>query len=140
MKRSQQIILLGSIALLLGAFLPWISVPNLFGKAGPSYEGIEIGWEGDGIVTGGIGSLLLLGVLMFKGRFGKKFSLAEVILGFLAGTIVLLDFLRIAELDPAAGVIAATDVGLYITLFGALIALIGGVHEFLQNETDRRPA
>ncbi len=70
MKRSQQIIIIGSIVLLLGAFLPWISVPNLFGKTGASYAGIEIGWEGDGFVTGGIGLLLLLGVLVFKGSFG----------------------------------------------------------------------
>jgi hypothetical protein len=138
MKKSQQIILIGSSALLLGAFLPWISVPNLFGKVGAAYEGIEIGWEGDGIVTGGIGLLLLLGVLMFKGRFGKRFSLAEVILAFLAGTIVFQDFLRIAEIDPATGVIAATDVGLYVTLLGALVALVGGVQEFLQNETNLR--
>jgi hypothetical protein len=86
-------------------------------------------------VTGGIGLLLLLWVLVVKGRSGKRLSLVGVILAFLAGWIVFQDFLRITELDPAAGVFAATDVGIYVTLFGALVALVGSVQELLQNET-----
>ena len=138
MKKSQLIILIGSCALLLGAFLPWISVPILFGKTGPSYEGIEIGWEGDGFVTGGIGLLLLLGVLVSKGRVGKRLLLVGIILASLAGWIVFQDFLRIAEIDPAAGLFAATDVGLYVTLVGALVTFVGCVSEFLQKETGLR--
>jgi hypothetical protein len=37
-----------------------MSVPVLFSVEGPTFEAIEIGWEGDGFITGGIGLILLL--------------------------------------------------------------------------------
>lgn len=126
MKRGQQVTLIGSIVLIIGAFLPWISVANLFGKAGSAYEGIAVGWEGDGVLTGGIGLLLLLGTLVYKGSSEKKYAIIGVILAFLVGVIVFLDFLRIAELQPESGFFAATGVGLYLTLLGALLAAVGG--------------
>lgn len=127
--------IVGSIILIIGAFLPWISVANLFGKAGSAYEGIAVGWEGDGVLTGGIGLLLLLGTLVFKGSSEKKYAIIGVILAFLVGVIVFLDFLRIAELQPESGIFAATGLGLYMTLLGVLFAVVGG----LQSLTLRNP-
>jgi hypothetical protein len=53
--------------LCIGARLPWISVPVLFGVQGP-LEGIEVGWEDNGIITGGKGLILLLIGLFYKGK------------------------------------------------------------------------
>lgn len=133
MKRGKLMTLIGSIVLIIGAFLPWISVASLFGKTGPAYEGIAIGWEGDGVITGGIGLLLLLGAMLFKGSSGKKYAILRVVLALVVGAVVFLDFLRIAELQPESGIIAATGFGLYVTLLGALFAVIGG----LQNLSTR---
>ena len=58
MNTSRALVLLGGFILVIGAFLPWISVPDLFGLMGPAYESIEVGWEGDGIVTGWIGVII----------------------------------------------------------------------------------
>ncbi|MFA9491942.1 MAG: hypothetical protein ACERK1_12015, partial [Anaerolineales bacterium] len=61
MSRGRVLVLVGALLLIIGGFLPWISVPNLFGLSGASFESIEIGWEGDGFLTAGIGLILILG-------------------------------------------------------------------------------
>lgn len=125
MNRGRILVLVGSLALIVGGFLPWISVPHLFGLSGLAYEGIEIGWEGDGFLTAGIGLILLFGELLFGGASRRWFVLPGGVLAMLAASVALLDFRRIVEIAPAAGFYAATDIGLYVTLAGALLALIG---------------
>jgi hypothetical protein len=125
MKEGRILILVGSLLLIVGGFLPWISVPNLFGLSGSFYEGIEIGWEGDGVLTTGVGLILVLSELMFRGVARRWFTLIGVVLATLAASVVFLDFRRILELAPEAGFYAATDIGIYVTLVGALLALIG---------------
>ena len=125
MNKGRILVLVGSLLLIVGGFLPWISVPNLFGLSGPSYEGIEVGWEGDGFITAGIGLILLFSELLFGGESRRWFTLTRVVLATLAASVVFLDFRRILELAPEAGFYAATDIGIYMTLVGALLALIG---------------
>lgn len=125
MNKGRLLVLVGSLVLIFGAFLPWISVPNLYGLHGPAYEGIEAGWEGDGFLTGGAG----VGLMLFEGLWGRKprrwYPLAGIVLAALAALVVLLDFGQILEIDPQAGFFAAADIGLYVTLAGALLAGIG---------------
>ena len=78
MNKGRILVLVGSLLLIVGGFLPWISVPNLFGLSGPSYEGIEIGWEGDGVLTTGVGLVLLLSELLFGGAARRWFTLTAV--------------------------------------------------------------
>ena len=102
----------GSLLLIVGGFLPWISVSNLFGLSGPSYEGIEVGWEGDRVLTTGAGLILILSQLLFGGVARRWFTLTGVVLATLAASIVFLDFRRILELAPEAGFYAAADIGI----------------------------
>ena len=125
MSRGRVLVLVGALLLIIGGFLPWISVPNLFGLSGPSFEGIEIGWEGDGFLTAGIGLILILGELLLWGDSRRWFAFIGVVLAVLAASVVFLDFRRILDLAPEAGFYAATDIGIYVTLVGALLALIG---------------
>jgi hypothetical protein len=125
LNKGRILILVGSLLLIIGGFLPWISVPNLFGLSGPSYEGIEVGWEGDGVLTTGVGLILLLGELLFGGVARRWFTLTGVILPALAASVVVLDLRRILEIAPEAGFYAATDMGIYVTLVGAVLALTG---------------
>jgi hypothetical protein len=113
----------------IGAFLPWILVPDLFGLVGPAYESIEVGWEGDGIVTGWIGVILLVGALLSRGRAGRRYSVPGAILAAITVSVVLLDFQRILEIGPSTGFFAATDIGLYATLLGGLLAIIGSLRK-----------
>ena len=127
MHTNRLLVLIGGLLLVIGARLPWISVPVLFGVEGPAYEAIAVGWEGDGIITGGIGFLLLLEGMLIPGRRGTRYALLEAMLAALAAMVVVEGFYRMLEINPSAGIIAATDVGLYVTLLGALLALVGAV-------------
>jgi hypothetical protein len=102
-----------------------MSVPILFGVQGPAYESIEIGWEDNGLITGGIGLVLLLGAIFFKGSSKPGYSIVGLMLAACAVLLVIGCFQRVLEMDPRAGFFAATDLGIYVTLTGALLALVG---------------
>ena len=125
MHTNRLLILIGGLLLLVGARLPWMSVPILFGVRGPAYEAIEIGWEDNGIITGAIAVVFLLGGILVKRRSSVYFSLSAVLLAALAAWVVIGCVLRILEIHPSAGFFAAMDVGLYITSIGSLLALVG---------------
>jgi hypothetical protein len=128
MQTNRLLVLIGGLILILGSRLPWISVPVLFGVEGPTFEAIEIGWEDNGLITGGLGLILLLVGIFWRGRIGKRFSISGAILAALAVLVVIGCFQRILEIDPGAGFLAATDVGIYVTLIGALLALVGALY------------
>jgi hypothetical protein len=127
MRINRMLVLIGGMILILGSRLPWMSVPVLFGVEGAAFEAIEIGWEGDGFITGGIGLVLLLAGIFWWGRIEnvKRYAIPMAVLPSLAVLVVIADFNRILEIGPEAGFFAATDVGIYVTLIGALLALAG---------------
>ena len=71
MNQAQKITLIGALVLIIAAFLPWIKPTVLFGEAAISQESIAVGWEGDGIITGGVGWILLLAAFFSKESQGK---------------------------------------------------------------------
>ena len=125
MQARRVLIMVGGVILVIGSRLPWMSVPVLFGVEGPTYEAIEIGWEDNGMVTGSVGLILLLGGLFLGGRRGVKYSVCGAALATLAFLIVGGCVWRVFEINPGAGFFAATDVGLYVTFIGGLVALAG---------------
>ena len=128
MRTNRLLVLIGGLILILGSRLPWISVPVLYGVEGPTFEAIEIGWEDNGFITAGIGLILLLVAMFWRGRIGKRYSIPGTILAALAVLVVIGCFYRILEIDPGAGFLAATDVGMYVTLIGALLAFVGTLY------------
>ena len=128
MRTNRLLVLLGGLILILGSRLPWMSVPVLFGVEGPAFEAIEIGWEDNGFITGGIGLILLLVGMFWRGRIGTRYSIPGAIMAALAVLEVIGCFQRILEIDPVAGFFAATDVGIYVTLIGAMLALVGALY------------
>jgi hypothetical protein len=99
MHPSRALVIIGGLILCIGARLPWISVPVLFGVHGP-LEGIEVGWEDNGIITGGIGLILLLIGLLRKGKAGTRYSVPGAILATLACFVVVGCFKRVLEINP----------------------------------------
>lgn len=128
MRTNRMLVLIGGLLLVLGSRLPWMSVPVLFGVEGPAFEAIEIGWEDNGFVTGGVGLILLLVGILWRGRIGKRYSIPGAVLAALAILVVVGCFWRILEIDPDAGFFAATDAGIYVTIMGALLALVGALN------------
>jgi len=127
MHKSRIIVLAGALLLLLGARLPWMSSPVLFGVDNPVSRALEIGWEDNGFITGGIGVLLLLPVLFMKGKMGQRYTVPGAFLAGLAIFVVAGCFKRVLDINPAEGFFAGTDVGIYVTLLGALLALLGAL-------------
>jgi pyrimidine-specific ribonucleoside hydrolase len=127
MRTNRMLVLIGGLFLIIGSRLPWISAPVLYGVGGPDVEALEIGWGDSGYITGGIGLILLLVGIFWKGRTGKRYSIPGVILAALPLIMIIGGFSRILEIDPDAGFLSATDVGIYVTLIGALLAFAGGV-------------
>ena len=134
MRTNRLLILTGGLILILGSRLPWMSVPVLFGVEGPTFEAIEIGWEDNGFTTAGIGLILLLVAMFWRGMIGKRYSIPGAILATLAIFVVIGCFYRILEIDPSAGFLAATDVGIYVTLIGALLAFVGALYRTPMNQ------
>ena len=128
MRINRMLVLIGGLILILGSHLPWMSVPVLFGVEGSTFEAIEIGWEDNGFITGGIGLILLTVGMFWRGRIGKRFSIPGATLATLAILVVIGCFYRILEINPGAGFLAATDVGIYVTLIGALLAFAGTLY------------
>ena len=128
MRTNRMLVLIGGLILITGSRLPWMSVPVLFGVEGPTFEAIEIGWEDNGFITGGISLILLLIGKLWRGRIGKRYSIPGAILAALAVLVGIGCFQRILEIDPGAGFFAAADVGIYVTLIGALLALVGALN------------
>jgi hypothetical protein len=125
MHSKRFLIFLGAALIIVAGFLPWISVPHLFGLFGPEYEGIEIGWEGDGVLTIALALLLVTAEILFGRKTPLWYQIAGQLLSGLVILIVVSDIYRILEINPLSGFFAATDIGLYTTLIGALIALSG---------------
>jgi hypothetical protein len=106
MNMSRMLVLIGGLTLVIGARLPWMSVPLLFGVEGAPYEAIEIGWEDNGIITGAIGFILILGTVFTGETAEKRYSFAGAVLAALAVMVVIGCFLRVLEIDPEAGFLA----------------------------------
>ena len=137
MRTNRILVLIGGLILILGSRIPWMSVPVLFGVEGPAHESIEIGWEDNGFITGGIGLILLLGGIFWRGRNGTRYSIPGAILASISVLVVIGCFQRVLEIDPSAGFFAATKIGIYITLIGALLALVGAI--MFTSSTKRLP-
>ena len=86
MNKNRALIIVGSFILIIGGFLPWISVSDLFGLYGPAYEGIEVGWEGDGTLTAGAGLVLLFGELLL----GRKAQRWQILVGTALAVLALM--------------------------------------------------
>ena len=116
MHRGQQLALLGALALLVGALLPWASVTSPI--LGLSLS--KAGYEGDGMFPGAIGLLLLLGSVLYKGEPGRIYSIGTSILAFLGGAILLYDFSNISSLTSQAGqgVMTSIGPGVYLSIVG----------------------
>lgn len=119
MDNAKNLVLFGGIGLMVGAALPWGTVTSAFGQISMN------GLEGDGMLSGGAGLVLLLVALTVKPKAGSMFSVLGGIVALFAGYISLNAILNVGSLADEPGVIVQTGYGLYVSLIGALLATLG---------------
>jgi hypothetical protein len=140
MHRGQQLSLIGAIGLLVGAFLPWVTVSAaLFGLSIS-----KAGYEGDGIFTAGIGFIILLGSILYKGKPGRIYSIGTAVLSFIALALLIYTMTNLSSLgdEIEAGVFTSVGPGIYVSVIGALIGIVGGflrVPDIPENEPPSNP-
>lgn len=125
MKQYKTLVIVGGVLLMLGAVTPWVTITGIFGLSKTLY-----GYEGDGLITGFVGLLLLLiGLLTVKETPGKSYSVPSVILSAIISTLILSKIVSVASAlkDQPASVSASIGYGLLcLSPVGALLALVGG--------------
>ncbi len=137
MHPGRHVLFLAAAGLIAGALLPWVKITSLFGELSVA------GYEGDGLLTGGIGLLLLLTALLTAGRAGRRYSPAAAALGALALAVALWDLFRVQDAiaqNQVEGLMrAAVGAGLYLTLAAAALALVGGLQRLPEEPTASPP-
>jgi hypothetical protein len=114
----------GGLGLIVGALLPWATITApLVGTVSLS------GFEGDGIISGGIGVLLALGAALSKGKPGKRYSIAGAVFGVIAGLVVFPKIASIGSIVSDYGVGAALGAGIYVSIISAIAVIFGGLQQ-----------
>lgn len=125
MNRPKLLTLLGSLGLLIGAFLPWTSMNSEYWKVSSTHAGIE----GDGLITAAIGVMLLLVALFVKGKAGTMYSYFVIILSIIAGFALFVNssnYLHMNDTIYGKAAVYSLGFGMYLSFISALLAFIGG--------------
>ncbi|NIV98872.1 hypothetical protein GWN26_06860 [Candidatus Saccharibacteria bacterium] len=118
---SKNMVIFGGIGLIIGALLPW-------GTATAGFSRMSIfGFEGNGVITGGIGLVLVLVGLVKKPNPGKSFFPLGGIILLYAGYIVIKTMFNIGFIGNDALGIAQIGSGLYISVVSVFIGLFGSL-------------
>lgn len=114
---GRTLVIAGALALLLGAYLPWASITS------PFFGTISIaGYEVDGIFSGVIGLILLIGALITHGKPGRPYSVAATLLAIVAAIIVFPKFIL-----PTSLAMGSIGSGLFVSAMGVFLAAVGGL-------------
>jgi len=118
---SKILVQIGALGLLAGMLLPWGEMPGKWGAIMDNW-----GYEGDGFITGGLGMVALLVTIFSKDLPGKSYSIGAGILGLLAFLVVYPVFGRIEEIAQQTGLPGSPGAGLFISVAGAFLVILGG--------------
>jgi hypothetical protein len=107
----------------IGALLPWSTVTAPF--IGTAYV---FGFEGDGLITGGIGLLLLIIFILSKGTPGKLYSVIGAIVGCSMALILAFDMKSaFSTIYASQGPVRASiGPGPFLSMIGAILIVVGG--------------
>ena len=135
-----QAIGVGGLAAIVGAFLPWVRLQTL----GVDIAHSGIAAAGDGYITLGIGALLAaltVRTLVRRVPPSRAFGWTATIGGFFLLSIPALDFQAFRQslliIAPDTAGLVRPEIGLYATMIGGILAIVGG---WLSRRRGRREA
>ena len=121
---------IGGLIAFAGAFLDWASTDN--GATTNELSGFNVV---DGRIVGAIGfALLLVGILMWANRRMGAWFDADLLCVALSTTAAAVVVLYLIDVSDAG---ASAELGAYVSLAGALIAMIGSLVAALRSAQDR---
>lgn len=122
--KPKYVALVGGIVMIVGSLLPWVSVSSMFGTINKN------GIEGDGIFTLICGVAVILASIVAKEKPGKPSSVLAVLFGLFGGILAVFTLANVGEATrtiSGESVFAAVGIGIYVTLIGAVVAIVGGL-------------
>lgn len=126
---------IGGTLLIVGALLPWITVRTGFGSV--SISGVDEGGDGIFMIVIGVLTLAVSGGDLLNLELPNFSRVLVLILGFVAGVILLIDYSNISERIGGADnafVSAGLGAGFIVCAIGAVITFLGGAY-MTQSET-----
>jgi hypothetical protein len=123
------VLIVGSLALIIGTFLDWVGSRDQAVGASSGYQ------LPDGRIALGVGvALLLMGIIMAANkRVGSWFD--ADLLGVALSTIALVTVVALWGYLGSDN--RSAEIGLYVTAGGALIAMVGSLAALLRSASDR---
>lgn len=134
------ILALSGLILAIGTMLPWASQSGQSGGAIGSFnESISGSSFSDGRIVMGLGvALLAIAVVMLTTRRRGAWFDADLLGLALATTALVVTIATWAGLNPSAGAVSrSADIGLYVSLAGSLLGVIGSLAGLTRSESDR---
>jgi hypothetical protein len=118
--------IIGSLATVIGSFMPWATV-----SAGFIGSISKNGIDGDGKVVAVLGGIAGYLVVRKRENLGRKDVLLPAILNAVSFVVCLIDLLDIQNKakDTTSGVLLQVGNGLWICLFGAGISLAAAIYK-----------
>jgi cation transport ATPase len=118
---AKTLVIVGGVLIMLGALLPWGSVnAGIFSR---SISGIE----GDGLITGALGTILLFIGIFTHLKSGKYFSFWGTIISIIVVVIMASKTCTIMGIMSSnSSVNTSLGIGLFVSLFGGLLGIWGG--------------
>ncbi len=123
--KPKHIALTGGVVVILGSFLPWVTLSSLFESV--NITGVEHGL--DGPLTIAVGLVAVVAAAIAKEIPGHNGSIPAAICGMLGVGIVLANYLGILNLLTifrAQGIQVSVGIGLFLIPIGAIVATVGG--------------
>jgi hypothetical protein len=126
MHRGQWITLCAGIVLVATLVLPW--AVRTGDDMPATWHEVEFGYDGGGWFTGSLGLVLIAHAVLIRGKPGFAYSLPAVALAIVLATLLVIEKSTIPW-DASyhnLGEIISVGPGIYISLVGTLLAVIGG--------------
>ena len=130
MNIGRKLLLISGIGLVIGAVTPWTIVTTTIGRTSSNGLG---GGGGDGLITGGIGIILIFLGLLSNSNTDKRLSVIGTLLSLLAGFLLFNIFLSIGRIARENEILIQTGFGLYISIISSIFGALSGLFQILKH-------
>ncbi len=121
--------IVGGLLAVIGTVLPWVTISGGSLTSPLTFSGLTAGFGGIGALLFGVLGLIFVAV-------GKRvlaiLAMVWGILALLLTGLSMVGFAAIAALAGGSGVTVTTNYGVYVSLVGSLILIVGSIIAFVE--------